>query len=260
MWIISIIHLFIIILFLINYLKRIVFLFFMVKKIVIMAAGKGIRMLPLTRYVPKVLVNINGRPFLYYVMKNILKAGYDDIAIIVGYKREKIKEFLDEFGFKARLISQKKRLGTGHALKQVKAFAKDDNFVVICGDNLWSARDLSAIKNINKFCYISGMEHPRPGNYGVLIEGKGLLKKIVEKPKSFVGNMINVGLYKFTSEIFDALDNIKKSERGEYELTDAISFLAEQGKVKIITLKDYWLDLGSLDDIPKVEQFLKGRK
>ena len=82
MWIISIIHFFIIILFLINYLKRIVFLFFMVKKIVIMAAGKGIRMLPLTRYVPKVLVNINGRPFLYYVMKNILKAGYDDIAII----------------------------------------------------------------------------------------------------------------------------------------------------------------------------------
>ena len=81
----------------------------MVKKIVIMAAGKGIRMLPLTRYVPKVLVNINERPFLYYVMKNILKAGYDDIAIIVGYKREKIKEFLDEFGFKARLISQKKR-------------------------------------------------------------------------------------------------------------------------------------------------------
>ncbi|MBW2985491.1 NTP transferase domain-containing protein [Candidatus Woesearchaeota archaeon] len=232
----------------------------MVKKIVIMAAGKGIRMMPLTRYVPKVLININEKPFLYYVMKNVLKAGYDDIAIIVGYKKENIKEFLNEFGFKAKLISQKKRLGTGHALKQVKGFVKDNNFVVICGDNLWSVRDLSAIKGTNKFCYISGMEHPMPGKYGVLIEKKGLLKKIVEKPKSFVGNLINVGLYKFTSEIFDALDNIKKSKRGEYELTDAISLLAEQGKVKVVTLKDYWLDLGNLDDIPKIEQFLKNKR
>jgi dTDP-glucose pyrophosphorylase len=227
---------------------------------VILAAGKGTRMMPLTKYIPKVLININEFPFLYYVMKNVLKAGYDDIAIIVGYKQEKIKEFLDEFGFKAKLISQKKRLGSGHALKQVKDFVKGESFSVICGDNLWSVRDLSAIKNINKFCYISGMEHPRPGKYGVLITEKGLLKNIVEKPKRFVGNIVNVGLYKFTNDIFEVLDKLKKSERGEYELTDAISFLAEQGKVKVITLNDYWLDLGSLDDIPNVEQFLKSMR
>ena len=231
----------------------------MVNKIVILAAGKGTRMMPMTKYIPKVLININGKPFLYYVMKNVLKAGYDDIAIISGYKGEKIREFLDEFGFKAKLISQKKILGTGHALKQVKDFVNGGSFAVICGDNLCSVKDLSAIKKINKFCYVSGMEHPRPEKYGVLIEGGGILKKIVEKPKSFVGNLVNVGLYKFTNDIFNVLDNLKKSERGEYELTDAISFLAKKGKVKVITLKDYWLDLGSLDDIPNVEQFLKGR-
>ena len=231
----------------------------MVNKIVILAAGKGTRMMPMTKYIPKVLININGKPFLYYVMKNVLKAGYDDIAIISGYKGEKIREFLDEFGFKAKLISQKKRLGTGHALKQVKDFVNGGSFAVICGDNLYSARDLSAIKNINKFCYVSGMEHHMPEKYGVLIEDGRILKKIVEKPKSFVGNLVNVGLYKFTKDIFKVLDNLKKSERGEYELTDAISFLAKKGKVKIITLNDYWLDLGSLDDIPNVEQFLKGR-
>ena len=98
-----------------------------------------------------------------------------------------------------------------------------------------------------------------PEKYGVLIEDGRILKKIVEKPKSFVGNLVNVGLYKFTKDIFKVLDNLKKSERGEYELTDAISFLAKKGKVKVITLKDYWLDLGGLDDIPNVEQFLKGR-
>ena len=92
-----------------------------------------------------------------------------------------------------------------------------------------------------------------------MIEDGGILKKIVEKPKRIVGNLVNVGLYKFTNDIYNVLDNLKKSERGEYELTAAISFLAKKGKVKIITLNDYWLDLGSLDDLPNVEQFLKGR-
>ena len=228
----------------------------MATKIVIMAAGKGTRMMPLTRYVPKTLINVGGKPFLYYVIKNVLKAGYTEIGIVVGYKKEKIQEFLKDFGFKAKLMEQKKRLGTGHALKQIKGFVDGEDFVVIGGDNLWSANDLKAMRSKSKFCYLAGMEHPSPEKYGVLLGEGGMLKKIVEKPKSFVGNLINVGLYKFTKDIFEALDKIEKSERGEYELTDAISLLASQGKVKVMELKDYWLDLGCLDDIPRIEQFL----
>ncbi|MBC8444320.1 NTP transferase domain-containing protein [Candidatus Woesearchaeota archaeon] len=228
----------------------------MATKIVIMAAGKGTRMMPLTRYVPKTLINVGGKPFLYYLIKNVLKAGYTEIGIVVGYKKEKIQEFLKDFGFKAKLMEQKKRLGTGHALKQIKGFVEGEDFVVIGGDNLWSTNDLKAMRSKSKFCYIAGMEHPSPEKYGVLLGEEGILKKIVEKPKSFVGNLINVGLYKFTKDIFDALDKIEKSERGEYELTDAISLLASQGKVKVMKLKDYWLDLGCLDDIPIIEQFL----
>ena len=92
----------------------------MVNKIVILAAGKGTRMMPLTKYIPKVLININGKPFLYYIMKNVLKAGYDDIVIISGYKGEKIREFLDEFGFKAKLISQKKDWEPGMHLNKLR--------------------------------------------------------------------------------------------------------------------------------------------
>ena len=69
--------------------------------------------------------------------------------------------------------------------------------------------------------------------------------------------MINTGLYKLTPEIFDALGKIKLSKRGEYELTDALTILAEKGKVKVLSLKDYWLDLGGIEDIKKVEKFLK---
>ena len=90
-------------------------------KIVVLAAGKGIRMLPLTNDVPKVLVKVGGKPFLHYVFASIKEAGFDDIGIIVGYKKEKIKEFLDEYGYDATLIEQKEQKGTGDAIKCVKA-------------------------------------------------------------------------------------------------------------------------------------------
>ena len=225
---------------------------------VIMAAGKGTRMLPLTETIPKVLIEINEKPFLYYVFKNLQKAGYDDFGIIVGYKKEKFPEFLKKYKFKATLIEQKEQLGTGHAVMQAKGFCKDENFVVLGGDNLFSVQDLKAINNQDEFCYAVGKElEGDVSKYGVFLVEDNKLRKIIEKPKKFISNLINVGLYKFTPEIWNALDKIKPSERGEYEVTDAITILAQQGKVKALKLKDYWLDLGCKKDIPKVEAFLK---
>src|SRR3989338_7913014 len=97
-------------------------------KAVILAAGKGTRMLPLTKDIPKVLIKVNGKPFLYYLLKNLQLAGYDDFCIVAGYKMEKIKQFLEEFGFKAEIAEQKEQLGTGHALMQAKEFCGKDEF------------------------------------------------------------------------------------------------------------------------------------
>ena len=83
-----------------------------------------------------------------------------------------------------------------------------------------------------------------------------IVKNYKQKPEEFIGNLINTGLYKFTPEIFEALEKIELSPRGEYELTDAITILAKQKKVKITKVHDYWLDMGSIADIPKVEAFL----
>ncbi|MBW2965866.1 NTP transferase domain-containing protein [Candidatus Woesearchaeota archaeon] len=226
-------------------------------KAVIMAAGKGTRMLPLTESIPKVLVEINGKPFLYYVLENLKKAGFNDIGIIVGYKKEKFPEFLKKYNFKAELIEQKEQKGTGHAVMQAKDFCKNENFIVLGGDNLFSIKDLKAVKQQDEFCYVVGKEVNNPEKYGVLITKDDKLIEIKEKPKEFVGNLINIGLYKFTSEIWDALDKIELSERGELELTDAITILAQKDKVKVLKLKDYWLDLGSKEDIPKIEEFFK---
>ncbi len=223
-----------------------------------MAAGKGIRMLPLTEKVPKVLVEINGKPFLYYVLKNLQVAGYDDIGIVVGYKKEKFQEFLKKYPeFKVTLIKQTQQKGTGHAVMQAREFTEDEDFVVLGGDNLWSPSDLEAMLKQDNFCYVAGIKVDDPQKYGVLVAKNSGLVRIVEKPTKFVGNLINTGLYKFTPEIYQALEKIKESERGEYELTDSITLLAQQNKVYVIKVKVYWIDLGSKEDIPKVSEALK---
>ncbi|MBD3249553.1 NTP transferase domain-containing protein [Candidatus Woesearchaeota archaeon] len=230
----------------------------MVKKAVIMAAGKGTRMLPLTKTTPKVLIDINGKPFLHYVIANLKKSGFEEFGIIAGYLREKVEEFVKQNNINATIIEQKEQMGTGHAVMQAKEFTGDDPFIVLGGDNLFSVDDLKSINKDDKLCYVIGKQMQGDiSRYGVFRINDSMLEKIEEKPKIPPSDIINIGLYKFTPDIWPALDSIELSERGEYELTDAVNILAEKGKVKALKLEDYWLDLGCKEDIPKVESFIK---
>jgi len=227
-------------------------------KAVILAAGKGIRLQPLTNDIPKSSVLVSGRPFLYYVIKELEKAGFsqNDIGIVIGYRKEKIEEFADEFGLGVTLIDQGEPLGTGHAVSAARDFVADDNFVVVMGDNLYGAENIRKIANNDDLCYITGFHHGEPEKFGVLVVDDEKLVRIIEKPKQRITDLINTGLYKFTPEIFEALKQIKKSERGEYELTDAISQLADKNKVMVVEIET-WLDLGDINDIQKIEDYLK---
>lgn len=228
-------------------------------KAVILAAGKGVRMLPLTLDKPKPLIEINGKPFLLHLLERFHAAGFEDknIAIVVGYKGEKIEEFLAEHDLAITVIVQQALVGTGDAVYHAREFVDEEDFIVLGGDNLFSAEDLRRIQKDDEFCYVAGWEVEDPSRYGVLVSKGNVLMEIVEKPKEFIGNLINAGLYKFTPDIFEALEQIEPSERGELELTDAISLLAESRKVKVMMLQDYWLDLGKKEDIGKIEEFLK---
>jgi len=226
-------------------------------KAVILAAGKGVRMLPLTLDTPKVLIEINGKPFLWYVLENLRKAGINEYAVVANHKKEKIMEFLKKYNFQATLIHQPEPWGSGDAVKHAKPFCGQDNFIIVSGDNLYSVDDLKAIQKKDAFCYIVGKEVPGWQKYGVLVVEGEKLVRIVEKPKEFVGNVVNVGLYKCTADIWPALDKIGLSPRGEYEFTDALSIVAKEGKVKVLRLKEYWLDLGCKEDIGKIGKFLE---
>lgn len=225
-------------------------------KAVVLAGGLGKRMMPLTESVPKVLIKIGGKPFLYWTMRNAQQAGINEFVIVGCYKIEHIRDFIKEFGFKAEVVDQGEPLGTAHAVGVVESSVKE-NFLVINGDDLFSPRDIKGVAKADKFCYVGGIEHEHPELYGVLVMKGGMLNHIAEKPKSWKTNMINAGIYKFTPEIFNAIKKVGPSPRGELELTDAISFLCKEKKVKVYKIKDYRMSLGKPEDIPALEEFVK---
>jgi dTDP-glucose pyrophosphorylase len=225
-------------------------------KVVVLAAGKGVRMLPLTAEIPKVLIKIAGKPFLYHVLENIRKAGLKDVGIVVNYKKEKIAEFAKHYkGLNLILIEQKDISGTACAVLAAKEYVGKEDFIVMMGDNLCSEEDIKALsEKKDKFSYIAPYVSGHPQDYGVLdLRGDKLLK-IDEKPKKPASNLVNTGLYKFTSDIFNAIGKIDVSPCGEYYLTDAINLLAKEGKMKVYVLKEYWIDMSTKEALPQVEE------
>ncbi|OGZ64099.1 MAG: hypothetical protein A3A98_03905 [Candidatus Staskawiczbacteria bacterium RIFCSPLOWO2_01_FULL_40_39] len=240
-----------------------------IKKVVISAAGQGTRMLELTKDKSKHLITVENKPFLAYLLDNILKAGYKEIIMVVGFREDMIREFLKTYTFDGKapnikLVNQfellgpkEKEYGTACPLKCVKDLVKNENFISLVGDNFYTVEDLKLMNIDDEYTYVAGLEHDHPEKFGVLIKDGEFLKEIIEKPKEFVGNLINTSLYKFTPEVFEKLLLIQKSERGEYEITDVISLLAKERKVKIKRTKNYWMDFGRPEDIEKFSKFIK---
>lgn len=238
-------------------------------------------MLELSKDKPKHLISVLEKPFLTYVLDNVVKAGYTDIILVVGYKGEKIEAFIKNYALplavdvSIKCVSQYELLGPREAgmygtacpLMCVKGITEP--FVFLYGDNLYSVEDLRAMNIEDGFNYVAGMRHENPEKYGVLIHENGYLKEIIEKPgreflqsrklsrpgKEFVGDMINTGPFTFTAEVFEKLPLIKKSPRGEYEITDVISLLAKEGKVKVKEI-DFWIDFGKPEDVEKLAEFV----
>ncbi len=227
-------------------------------KIVIAAAGKGTRMLHLSQDKPKHLIPINGRPWMAHVFDCVKDAGCMDVVLVVGYQANAWDEFLehDTHGLNVHLVNQFElfgadRYGTAVPVECVRDILSNEEFIFFYGDNVYSPDDIRKFFCHDEYTYIGGMRHDEPERFGVLLEENGILNKIVEKPQEYIGNLINVGIYKFTPEIFDAVARIEKSPRGEYELTDAVTLLAEQKKVKVLEVSNHWMDFGRPEDIEK---------
>jgi UDP-N-acetylglucosamine diphosphorylase/glucosamine-1-phosphate N-acetyltransferase len=226
-------------------------------KAVLLAAGKGKRLRPITATRPKPLIPIAGKPLLEHTILSLKEAGINSILLIVGYKQEMIKEYfkdgVENFGVKIDYITQTEHLGTAHAAKNAMDFVGNDNFLLMYGDVLVDGKIFKNLVDEFRLLkpegIISLIKVKNPEEYGVVkLNNDGFVEKITEKPAKALnlGNLANAGIYIFTPLIFKAIQETKKSTRGEYEFTDSMELLISQfgGKIKGYILEDFWSDIG----------------
>jgi len=224
---------------------------------VILAAGKSTRTYPLTLTKPKPLLEIANKTILDYNLE-ALKDLADEIIIVVGYKKDWIKDVIKKnySNLNIKFIEQDIQLGTGHAVSILKDIIKN-KFILLMGDNIYSKKDIDQITKHKYSILVKKVKNPE--FFGVVKVKNDILVDIVEKPKEFISNLVNCGLYSFDKTIFEIIEKIKKSERGEYELTDALKILSIRGKLFCVNSK-LCLQISYPWDLLDADKELRGSK
>jgi len=227
-------------------------------KAVIIAAGKGKRLMPITSSRPKPMIHLAGKPLLEHTILGLKAAGISEILLIVGYKKDIIRDYFgdgeENFNLRIEYITQDEQLGTAHAFGFAKNFANNEPVLFMYGDLLVDPKVYQEVVqkfNENKIeGIILLMEVKNPEEFGIIsLNPNGFVEKIIEKPtpEMNLGNLANAGVFIFDSKIFQAIEKTEKSIRGEYEFTDSMEILINQfkGNIAGYTIKDYfWSDIG----------------
>jgi len=227
---------------------------------IILHGGHGTRLRPLTHTGPKQLLPIANKPMSQYALEDLKNVGICDIAIIIGdIYPEKVKEYYgngNKFGVNITYIYQEKPRGISHAIRLCKEFVGNDKFIVYLGDNVLRKNLADYTKKFSSSsldAMILLCEVDNPSKFGVAYidtEDPLKIKNIIEKPKNPTSNLAVIGVYFLTPKIFDIIDNLKPSMRGELEITDALQLLMDTGNtIAYDTVTGWWKDTGTPDDI-----------
>jgi glucose-1-phosphate thymidylyltransferase len=223
----------------------------------ILSGGHGTRLRPLTYSQQKQLIPVANKPILFYCIEDLINSGIHDIAIIIGPNKEQVIETVQSVEWNAHIefIYQDAPHGLAHAVKISKDYIESDNFIMYLGDNLLKGGSVDFIKdfsdsNVDASLLLTEVEDPRQYGVALVDEQKKIIVKLVEKPKNPPSNLSIVGIYGLTPKIFEAIENIKPSWRGELEITDALHWLIENGyKVRYGMVQGWWKDTGKTEDI-----------
>ncbi len=216
---------------------------------VVLAAGEGKRMRPLTARRPKVMLPIANRPMMEHLIVAARNAGITDFIFVVGYFEREIRNHFGDgssLGVNITYVTQRHQLGTADALR-VTAGMIDDRFLLLNGDMILKSEDIGRLCRMDAPCVgIHETDHPQ--DYGVVTVEDDRITGLEEKSEEPKSNLINAGAYLFDPGIFDLLTGIKVSGRGEFELTDALDAYIREGTLGAYPL-EYWLDVGQPWDL-----------
>ncbi|TRO52238.1 glucose-1-phosphate thymidylyltransferase, partial [Candidatus Bathyarchaeota archaeon] len=222
-------------------------------KAVILVAGKGTRLQPLTDNTPKPMLNVAGRPLLEWMIARVKEAGINEILLVTNYLEEQIREHFGNgvaHGISISYKTQEETLGTANAFYQAKEFVGENEFMALYGDHYIAEGVLKRLKAQHKTgeATVSALLVDDPSQYGAFAIEEDYIKKVVEKPPKGKepSKYANVGVYIFPPKVFEYIEKTQLSPRGEYEITDTMQLMIND---KISHRKhdlkaEDWLDIG----------------
>lgn len=238
-------------------------------KAIIPVAGIGTRLQPLTNKVPKVLVNVAGRPMLFHLIDEIVKNGrIDTVILIIGYLGDKIIEFVDkeykDSGVKFEFVEQKEMLGLGHAVYHANGHVADEPVIIILGDTIFEF-DLSRFIS-GEYSSIGVKDVDDTQRFGIVEAKDGFITRMIEKPAPGVTDSKSAiaGLYfiKSGAKLFSAIEHLMNNNirtKNEYQLTDALMKLVDDGEKMVPFEIENWFDCGKPETLISTNSYILSR-
>lgn len=235
-------------------------------KALILAAGRGTRLRPLTYTRAKPLLRVANQPIMAYALRNLVEAGILDIGIVVSEsnQNEIAREVMGLVEANITLICQSEQLGLAHGIRCARDFLADEDFCVYLGDNLFEGgigRYIDAFRDEACDATLALVRVPDPRQFGVAVmDAQGRLERLVEKPDVPPSDLAIAGVYCFSSAVHPFIDALEPSARGEYELTDALQAMISSGKaVRGVEVVGWWKDTGRPEDLLEANRLLLER-
>ena len=229
---------------------------------VILAGGTGSRLRELTKVVNKHLLPVYNKPMIYYPIETLRSAGITSIMVVTD--KRKAGDFLHllgsgkEFGVRFTFGLQDSAAGIADALEKAMDFVGSENVTVILGDNILLGEVSWLDTPLSKGARIFLKDVSDPYRYGIAeLAEDGLIRDIVEKPQDSVSKKAVIGVYQYTNRVFNLIEDLKPSERGELEITDLNKYFLSNGDLEYKIIKNKWIDAGVLDSLLKAQLMVR---
>jgi glucose-1-phosphate thymidylyltransferase len=229
----------------------------------VLAGGEGSRLRPLTHTQAKQLIPIAGQPILFHALDAVAEAGIRDVGIVLGQTGPEVRAAVGDgsrWGIDVTYIEQEAPLGIAHAVMTASDFVRGEPFLLYLGDNVLLAGVSAFVRTFEATepnAAILLAHVPDPSQLGVVVLDGDRVVRLVEKPREFVSELALVGVYLFDDAILEACATLEPSWRGEYEITEAIQWLVDNGRsVRAEMVDGYWKDTGRPEDLLEANRML----